>query len=267
MKKSDNTTVIIIGVVCVCVVILGIGGYFWYKQDEDVSGSSYSSATVVPVVPIVPIISLVSPVIPGSSSSSLLSVIPGSSSSSLLSVIPGSSSSSLLSVIPGSSSSSNLTTDLFGGRGLPDENDFTDEKIFENLLYRKQPITTNFYGLGNKFDTNINIIDAKTDKFIKHDGGDGDKVKLMDRGHTYKIKNDENGELKIMENNDEQRRFTVNINEVYHLKDGNGGDVVEFYGNGLGNGLIKLGGKWICNVNNEVTLKDEPNTIWVIKRV
>ena len=96
--------------------------------------------------------------------------------------------------------------------------------------------------------------------FINLDGEN--MLMLITKPKSFKIRV-EDGSMKVVEDNDRNRRWNKSDTKVGHLR-GHlaGSNIAFFYENGKY--LIKVESEWLCIEGNNIVLKSQPNTDWII---
>ena len=120
------------------------------------------------------------------------------------------------------------------------QNDLTIKGVYEKSVRFKDP--------------------SNQSSFINLDGEN--MLMLITKPKSFKIRVVD-GSMKVVEDNDRNRRWNKSDTKVGHLR-GNlaGSNIAFFYENGKY--LIKVESEWLCIEGNNIVLKSQPNTDWII---
>ena len=86
---------------------------------------------------------------------------------------------------------------------------------------------------------------------------------LITKPKSFKIR-EVVGSMKVVEDNDRNRRWNKSDTKVGHLRGDLAGSNISFFYANTGKYLIRVETEWLCIEGNNIVLKSQPNTDWII---
>lgn len=134
-----------------------------------------------------------------------------------------------------------------------------DKKYFNEVcynLYRQNELTSK-----GVYEKSVRFKDpSNQSSFINLDGEN--MLMLITKPKSFKIRVVD-GSIKVVEDNDRNRRWNKSDTKVGHFRGNLAGSNINFFYE-EGKYLIQVESEWLCIEGNNIVLKSQPNTNWMI---